>query len=479
MRSSRAVGLARQLGLEVEVDGHVAHHRRQPLGHARVLGVVGQVLLALGAGDLIDAGQHVLERAEALQQLGRRLVADPRDARDVVRRVALEPDEVRHELGRDAVAVDHALAVVDLRVGDAARRRHHPHAVADELVGVAVARDDHHRDVPLPRPLDQRGDHVVGLVALDGDVRVAEGLDERAQVRPLLGEQVGARRALRLVVGRDLLAPGQARVPDDDRRHLAVVGEDLHEHRREAEDRVGGPPVRRRDGFREREERAERERVPVDQEQLARRVSVGGSGHRRATLARGGGARSGGLVGRRAALPAANCTFGALFPPNVQRIDGSAARCQAIACGRDGASHLRPVLAHPARAHRPPPGHARPRRHRHRRGRRHDRRHRARRPGRPAHAARPHDRRGRRGTRARHRRGRAGGRRGRGRRLVGPHAGHARRRQARGRAQASAAHPGRPVDGLHARASRASAPPSPRTRARRSSTRSSATRSPS
>ena len=37
------------------------------------------------------------------------------------RRVALEADEVGDQLGRDAVAVDHALAVVDLRVGDAAR----------------------------------------------------------------------------------------------------------------------------------------------------------------------------------------------------------------------------------------------------------------------------------------------------------------------------------------------------------------------
>ena len=45
------------------------------------------------------------------------------------RRVALEPDEVGHELGRDPVAVDHALAVVDLRVGDPARGRHDPHAV--------------------------------------------------------------------------------------------------------------------------------------------------------------------------------------------------------------------------------------------------------------------------------------------------------------------------------------------------------------
>ena len=190
------------------------------------------------------------------------------------RGVALEADEVGDQLGRDAVALDHALAVVDLRVGNAPRGGHDPHAVVDHLVGVAVAADDHHRDAALLGLPDERGDHVVGLVALDGDVAVAERLDERAQRRPLLLEQVGARGALRLVIGGDLLAAGHPGVPHHDGRHLAVVGEDLHEHRREAEDRVGRAAVRGGDRFGQREERAVGERVPVDQEQLAGCVAV-------------------------------------------------------------------------------------------------------------------------------------------------------------------------------------------------------------
>ena len=79
-RSGSRVSSAR----EVELDRHVADHRREPLGDARVLGELGQVLLALGAGDLVDVGEHLLERAEALEQLGGRLVADPGDAGDVV-----------------------------------------------------------------------------------------------------------------------------------------------------------------------------------------------------------------------------------------------------------------------------------------------------------------------------------------------------------------------------------------------------------
>ena len=190
--------------------------RRQLLGDAGVVGVVRQVLLALGARDLLDVGEHALEVAELLQQLGGGLVADARDAGDVVGGVALEPDQVGDQLGRDAVALDHALAVVDLGVGDPARGRHHPHPVLDQLVDVAVARDDHHVDPLLAGALGQPGDHVVGLVAVHLDVGEAEGLGQRHQVRPLLLQQVRARLALRLVGLVGLLAPRPAGVPGDD-----------------------------------------------------------------------------------------------------------------------------------------------------------------------------------------------------------------------------------------------------------------------
>src|SRR5205823_13619989 len=166
---------------------------------------------------------------EALQQLGGGLVADPRYARDVVAGVALQADEVGDQLGRDAVAIDHAIAVVHARIGDPSAGRHDLDAVIDELVGVAVARHDHHRDgrVRAPGGVDDRGDHIVRLVALDPEVLVAERLDQRLQRRPLLLEQVRPRRALRLVFGVDLLAPGVAGVPYHHGRLRAVVSEDL------------------------------------------------------------------------------------------------------------------------------------------------------------------------------------------------------------------------------------------------------------
>ena len=91
--------------------------------------------------------EHALERAVLGDQLPGGLVPDPGDARDVVGRVALEPDEVGHLLGRDAVARLDALGRVDVDVGDAARGHHQADVLRDELERVAVGRDD---DVLIP-----------------------------------------------------------------------------------------------------------------------------------------------------------------------------------------------------------------------------------------------------------------------------------------------------------------------------------------
>ncbi len=263
-----AVLRARHHLRQVELALDVVLRRGELLRDAGVVGVLGQVLLALRAADLVDRIEHLLERAEALEQVGGGLVADPGDAGDVVRGVALQPDQVGDELGRDPVALDHAVAVVDLRVGDPAGGRHHPHPVADQLVDVAVAGDDHHRDLRLARAPGQGRDQVVGLEALGLDVGEAEGLDGRRQVRPLLAQQVGPRLALRLVRLVGDLAPGPAGVPGDDHRRRIVLGDDLRQHRGEPVDRVRRPPVGGRHVLGQGEERPVGEAVAVDQEEL-------------------------------------------------------------------------------------------------------------------------------------------------------------------------------------------------------------------
>ena len=265
----RAVRLACGDVLEVDVgDVDVAHRCCELLRDARVLGVLGEVLLALGARDRVDVAEHALERAPFLQKLRGGFLADAGDARDVVRGVALEAHEVWNLLGRDPVAVDHRVAVVDLRVGDPAPGRHHTHSRLDQLEQVAVPRHHHHVESALARLAGQRRDHVVRLVARHLDVLVSERVHERVHVGPLLGEQIGAFAAARLVLVIDLLAARHTGVPDDQRRVRPVLRDDLHEHRGEAEDRVRWLPLGGRDRLGQREERAVDEAVAVDQEEL-------------------------------------------------------------------------------------------------------------------------------------------------------------------------------------------------------------------
>ncbi len=263
-----AVGLGGHRRRQVDPGLDLVLKGRQLLRHAGVVGVVDEVLLAFCPGDLVDVGEDVLDGAELLQQLGGGLLADPRHARDVVGGVAAQTHQIGDQRRRDPVALEHRLGVVDLGLGDAARGAHHPHSLGDQLVGVAVAGDDHHLQPLLAGLPGQRGDHVVGLVALDPDVGVAEGLDQRHQVRPLLAQQVGPRFALGLVEVVGDLATGHPRVPGDDDPLRVVLVDDFHQHRGEPVDRIGRPPVAGPDRLRQREEGAVGERVTVDQEEL-------------------------------------------------------------------------------------------------------------------------------------------------------------------------------------------------------------------
>ena len=137
---------------------------------------------------------HFLERAVLRDQLTGGLVADPGNARDVVGRVALEPDEVRHLVGTDPVAKLDAFGRVDVDVGDAARRHHQDDVRRAELEGVAVGGDDGRLHARLVRPRRQRRDHVVRLPALELEVAIAERLDDRAEVRELLAQEIGIGR---------------------------------------------------------------------------------------------------------------------------------------------------------------------------------------------------------------------------------------------------------------------------------------------
>ena len=235
----------------------------------RVVGGRAQVLAPLLARDGVEIRVDALHRPEPDQELGRRLVADAGHPRDVVRGVALEADEVGHELGADAVALDDPLGRVDHHVRHPPRRHHDADVLGGELERVPVGRD--HADLVAGRLRlrGERADDVVGLLAGDAQIAIAERLDDRLEVRHLLAEQVGHRPAVRLVLGVEFDARGRLLVPGHEHGRRAVVGQELHQHVRHPEQRVRREPVHRLQLLRQGEEGAVGKAVAVDQEDVA------------------------------------------------------------------------------------------------------------------------------------------------------------------------------------------------------------------
>ena len=129
---------------------------------------------------------HVVERAVLRDQLTRRLVADPGDPRDVVARVALEPDEVGNLIRPDPVARFDALGRVDVHVRDSTRGHHQADVLRAQLKRVPVGRDNAGLDASLVGAGCESGDHVVRLPALELQVLVPEGLDDGPEMGELL-----------------------------------------------------------------------------------------------------------------------------------------------------------------------------------------------------------------------------------------------------------------------------------------------------
>ena len=229
----------------------------------------GEVLAALRRL-LIRMREDLLQRPVPGHQLGGGLLADARDARQVVAGVADHPAEIGHLRGRHPVALLHLRRVVARGVGDTASRGEHAHVVIHQLQGVAIAREDGHAGALLGRPARQGADDIIGLEALDLHVHRAEGLHERPEVRRLRAEGVGCLATAGLVLRIRLVAErGPRRVPRDDHPRRLLLVDHLDGHRRQPVEGVGGHAVRARDALGESEERPEGEAVAIDEQDLA------------------------------------------------------------------------------------------------------------------------------------------------------------------------------------------------------------------
>ena len=225
-----------------------------------------EVLLPLLSRYLVDGPEDGLQRAELLQQGSRGLLTDPGNSGDVVGAVPTQADQVRYLVRPHPVALEDAVGVIHPGLGDPLGGGHHPDTVTDQLESVTIT--GHHDGID-PEILglgSQGGDHVVRLVSLDLDVGVAEGLDQAHQGRPLLPQEVGFGRPVGLVLRVDLLATRHPGVPGNDYLPWPELGDQLDQHRGEAENGVGRPPVTRGHRVRKREECPVGQTVPVQQE---------------------------------------------------------------------------------------------------------------------------------------------------------------------------------------------------------------------
>ena len=198
---------SRRLGTAVEVRRAVRRafeldvaQRRDRAERTQLVGVVAERrrhprLLLVGGRD------RALQRPVRLQQRGRRLGADPRRARQAVRRVPAQGDEVGHQPRRDPVAGDDLVGIDLLEPGRLLLQEHDADVLGRALVHVAVAGHDQRSAAGVGLGARQRPEQVVGLELIRRLRAPAERVKQRRRLLELPRERVGNRRALGVVAG--------------------------------------------------------------------------------------------------------------------------------------------------------------------------------------------------------------------------------------------------------------------------------------
>ena len=192
-------------------------------------------------GLVLDVSEDPVEVAIGLDQLGRRLLADARDAGEVVTAVAAQCRILRILSRGDTRLLKDPRLVVQRVLAHAALVVEHAHeGIADELVAVAVPRDDDDLVAQLFALPGDRADDVVGLEPDEVDRRHIERLQHLTDESHLLAEDVRRRLTLRLVLRVRKVAERRLR-PIERNQHAVwlVLLHQVDEHRGESEHCVG------------------------------------------------------------------------------------------------------------------------------------------------------------------------------------------------------------------------------------------------
>lgn len=112
---------------------------------------------------LVGRRDRALERPVPDQQLGRRFRPDPRRARQPVRRIATQRDEVGHQARRDPVAGDDLVGINLLEPGRLLLQKHDADPLSRALIHVSVAGHDQRAATRISLDARQRAEQIVGL----------------------------------------------------------------------------------------------------------------------------------------------------------------------------------------------------------------------------------------------------------------------------------------------------------------------------
>ena len=230
---------------ERHVQRHVRIEDHQRPRQPRLVGESNQTLAPLRLGDLGGAGEQRVEIAIFVDEQRRGLHPDAGHAGHVVGGVAdqrLNLDDLR---GRHAETLHHLFLADHLVLHGVV----HAHARAHELHQVLVGGDDGHVGAGFLRLARVGGDEVVGLVALLLEAGDVEGSHRVADQRELRGEVLRHVRAMRLVIGIELVAKRVLGKVEDHREmgrrgELASLAQQLPQHAAEAVHGADRQPVR-------------------------------------------------------------------------------------------------------------------------------------------------------------------------------------------------------------------------------------------
>ena len=255
-------------GFGSTLQRNVLAKRGQKLGESRLLRLAEQRLPRLLGLDLPGVLEKGLEISPLRDQASGPLLTDSPDARDVVAGVAGEGSRVEQQLRR------HAEARLDLGRADPGSLHgvEEEDALVDQLHQILVRGDDRHLGFRR-RLLHQGGDHVIGLEAGNLEDGNPVSVHQLPGDRELGREVFRLCVPIRLVLRIELVAEAAAGGIEDDCHGVGLLLPDhLGEHLREAEDGVGGKPVRSSQG-RKSEEGAIQTVRRVDDDESSRKLA--------------------------------------------------------------------------------------------------------------------------------------------------------------------------------------------------------------